>query len=137
MELEAPDSSETACHSGGNQEETMRHSLFGALLGASLVIAVGAGRGSSEPAYAPQIDAPTRAASNSELTTYVNATGDGQPLTVTVIDTRQRVMAVYHVDRGTGVITPKSVRNITWDLQMIEFNSGNPLPQDIRNGLKR
>ena len=56
---------------------------------------------------------------------------------MTVIDPKQRVMAVYHVDRDTGEISPKSVRNITWDLQMIEFNSGNPLPQDIRNGLKR
>jgi hypothetical protein len=112
----------------------MRHSLFGALIGASLVIAVAAGRGSSEPAYTPTVDSPVR--SNSELITHVSVT-DGQPLTVTVVDTRQRVMAVYHVDRGTGEITPKSVRNFTWDLQMIEFNSGSPLPQDIRNGLKR
>jgi hypothetical protein len=67
--------------------------------------------------------------------THVSAT-DGAALTVTVIDPKQRVMAVYHVDRGSGMITPKSVRNFTWDLQMIEFNSGNPLPQDIRNGLK-
>ena len=112
----------------------MRHSLFGALLGASMVIAVAAGRGSSEPAYAPPVDLPARA--NSELMTHVSAT-DGQPITVTVIDPRQRVMAVYHVDRSSGEITPKSVRNFTWDLQMVEFNSGNPLPQDIRNGLKR
>ena len=112
----------------------MRHSLFGALLGASLVIAVAAGRGSSEPAYAPPVDLPARA--NSELITHMSAT-DGAALTVTVIDPKQRVMAVYHVDRGTGEISPKSVRNLTWDLQMTEFNSGNPLPQDIRNGLKR
>ncbi|HEV8293517.1 MAG TPA: hypothetical protein VGP94_16390 [Tepidisphaeraceae bacterium] len=112
----------------------MRHSLFGALLGASLVIAVAAGRSSSESAYAPPVDSPAHA--KSELMTHVSAT-DGQPLTVTVIDPRQRVMAVYHVDRASGEITPKSVRNFTWDLQMIEFNSGNPLPQDIRNGLKR
>src|SRR5262249_12934488 len=107
----------------------MRYSLFGALIGASLVIALGAGRGSSEPAYAP-IDKPAWP-SSTELVANVNATADGQPLTVTVIDPRQRVMAVYHVDRGSGAITPKSVRNITWDLQMIEYNSGNPLPQDI------
>jgi hypothetical protein len=113
----------------------MRRSLFGALLGASLVIAVAAGKGSSEPPFAPPIDSPARSAGN-ELITNVTAT-DGAALTVTVIDPKQRVMAVYHVDRGTGEISPKSVRNLTWDLQMIEFNSGNPLPQDIRNGLKR
>jgi hypothetical protein len=53
-----------------------------------------------------------------------------------VVYPKQRVLAVYHVYGGTGEISPKSVRNLTWDLQMIEFNSGNPLPQDIRNGLK-
>ena len=113
----------------------MRRSLFGALLGASLVIAVAAGRGVSDTPFAPPIDSPARAG-GSELITNVTAT-DGAALTVTVIDPKQRVMAVYHVDRGTGEISPKSVRNLTWDLQMIEFNSGSPLPQDIRNGLKR
>jgi hypothetical protein len=112
----------------------MRRSLFGALLGASLVIAIAAGRsavGGPEAAFAA--DAPARG--SSELMTHVSAS-DGQPLTVTIIDPRQRVMAVYHVDRGSGEITPKSIRNITWDLQMTEYNSGKPTPQDIRNGLK-
>ena len=113
----------------------MQRSLFGALLGASLVIAVAAARGVSEQPYAPPMDSPARSGGN-ELITNVTAT-DGAALTVTVIDPKQRVMAVYHVDRNTGEISPKSVRNLTWDLQMIEFNSGNPLPQDIRNGLKR
>ena len=112
----------------------MRHSAVGALLGASLVIGAMADRSSSESAYGPPIDLPTHA-NGSELFTQVTA-ADGQPLTVTVIDPRQRVMAVYHVDRATGEIAPKSVRNITWDFQMIEYNSGKPLPQDIRNGLK-
>ncbi len=112
----------------------MRITFVGALLGASLVIGAMAGRSSSEPAHSPTIDLPTHA-SSSELFTQVSAT-DAGPLTVTVIDPRQRVMAVYHVDRASGEITPKSVRNITWDLQMIEFNSGKPLPQDIRNGLQ-
>ena len=112
----------------------MRISFVGALLGASLVIGAMAGRSSSEPAYAPPIDLPGRA-NSSELFTQVTAT-DGQPLTVTVIDPKQRVMAIYHVDRASGEIMPKSVRNITWDLQIIEYNSGKPLPQDIRNGLQ-
>jgi len=112
----------------------MRYLHWGALLGASLVIGAFAGRSSSEPPYGPPIDLPSRAGS-SELFTQVTAE-NGLPLTVTVVDPRQRVMAVYHVDRTTGEISPKSVRNITWDLQMIEYNSGKPLPQDIRNGLK-
>ena len=104
-------------------------------LGASLVMGAMVGRSSSEPAYGPSSDLPSRAGS-SELFTQVTA-DNGLPLTVTVVDPRQRVMAVYHVDRATGEISPKSVRNITWDLQMVEYNSGKPLPQDIRNGLKR
>jgi hypothetical protein len=113
----------------------MRHALVGALLVAGLVIAVSAGEGSSEPAYAPPVDLSVRSGGG-ELIASVTA-ADGQPLTVTVVDPRQRAMAIYHVDRASGAIALKSVRNLTWDLQMIEFNSGTPLPQDIRSGLKR
>jgi hypothetical protein len=113
----------------------MRQSLFGALIGAVLVIAVTAGSGSSEPAYGPAINASAQGQCQ-DLITHVTA-ADGQSLIVTVIDSRQRAMAIYQVDRGTGKITPMCVRNFTWDLQIIEFNSGNPLPQDVRSGLQR
>ncbi len=112
----------------------MRHSFVGALMIAGLVIAATAGRTSSQPASAPPVD--SNRSQTSELIAHVTP-ADGQSQMVTVIDPRERVMAIYHVDRTTGQITPKSVRNFTWDLQMIEFNSGNPLPQDIRSGLQR
>ena len=112
----------------------MRHPLVGALLIAGLVIAATAGRTSSQPAPEPPADYHSHAQSGG-LITHV-AVAEGQQ-TVTVIDPRTRVMGVYHVDRATGQITPKSIRNFTWDLQMIEFNSGEPLPQDIRSGLPR
>jgi hypothetical protein len=115
---------------GGRQ---MRNSLIGAGVIAGLVIAATAVRSSSEPSYG--LPAEVSRATSGELISHVTAT-DGQSQTVTVIDTRQRVMAVYHVDRTTGQITPKSVRNLTWDLQMIEYNSGEPSPQDIRSGLQ-
>jgi hypothetical protein len=51
---------------------------------------------------------------------------------VTVIDSRQRVMSVYHIELATGAVTLKSVRNITWDLQLPEFNGVKPLPREIR-----
>lgn len=107
----------------------MRRSLVGALFVAGLVIAATAGRGFSEPAIAPQFAAATTP--DAELITHVS-TADGQPQTLTVVDPRQRVIAVYHVDRLSGAIALKSVRNFTWDLQMIEFNSGELRPQDIR-----
>jgi hypothetical protein len=42
---------------------------------------------------------------------------------------------VYQIEPQTGMITLKSVRRIAWDLQLTDFNTSNPLPQDIRNGL--
>ena len=108
----------------------MRRSLFGVLVGSLLVIAATAERGSTEPVSAPREFAPR--AAQPALVTHVTA-ADGGPQVVTVIDTRARVMAIYHVDRTSGEITLKSVRNMTWDLQMLEFNSGEPLPQEIRD----
>jgi hypothetical protein len=113
----------------------MRQSLLGAVFGAGLVIAVTAGQSASEPAGGPRLSTlPFE--QGSTLMSHVTA-GDGRELMVTVIDPQQRVMAVYQVDHATGKITPKSIRNFTWDLQMIEYNSGDPLPQDIRSGLQR
>jgi hypothetical protein len=110
-------------------------SLVGTSLIASLVIAVSAVRTSSQPAANSTIDAPLRAPS-AELIMHVTEQ-EGLPQVVTVLDPRQRVLAIYHVDRTSGQILPRSVRNITWDLQMIEFNSGKPLPQDVRSGLQQ
>jgi anti-sigma-K factor RskA len=58
-------------------------------------------------------------------------TADGRQQVV-VIDPRSHVMSVYHVDKASGVITLKSVRNIQADLMMDEFNTENPLPREIR-----
>jgi hypothetical protein len=116
----------------------MRRALIGALLGTVLILGWDAGaclsegQGYAEPAVAvmrPPV-APTQPAAS--LITHV-LPSEGGPQAVVVVDPSQRVMAVYHVDRSTGEIALKSVRNITWDLQMLEFNSGEPLPQDIRN----
>jgi hypothetical protein len=124
----------------------MRRSMLGALLIAGLVIAVATERTSSEPVAAATVDFPSTApnpsaatnsaAANSELFTHVTPSGDGSQV-VTVMDPRTRVMAVYHVERTSGKIVLKSVRNVTWDLQMIEYNTGDHLPQDIRSGLQR
>jgi hypothetical protein len=113
----------------------MRQSLLGAVIGAGLVIALTADRGSSEPAGGPLLSTSPFGASGALITHVTAAEGQGQM--VTVIDPQQRVMAIYRVDPSTGKIMPASIRNFTWDLQMIEYNSGNPLPQDIRSGLQR
>ena len=62
---------------------------------------------------------------------------DGKLLRVVVIDPAQRVMGVYDISRETGEIQPKSIRNISADLQMLEFNSGAPSPAEIQGSLER
>ena len=54
-----------------------------------------------------------------------------------VVDPELRVMSVYHVDGATGEIVLKSVRNIHWDLQMMEFNGTSPTPREIRTQLEQ
>ncbi len=55
------------------------------------------------------------------------------PAQVILIDAKTRAMCVYHVDRSTGKIELKSVRNVNWDLLMEEFNGVRPLPREIRD----
>jgi hypothetical protein len=58
-------------------------------------------------------------------------TADGRQQ-VTVIDSKTRVMSVYHIEHASGAIALKSVRDISADLQMDEFNTASPLPREIR-----
>ena len=117
----------------------MARSLLGVLIGSVLVIAVAAGQGVPQPTVGgPGPFAPYPNAGGA-LIAHV-AAGESGPQLVTVIDTQRRVMAVYQVDRSSGEITLKSVRNLTWDLEMMAYNSGEPLPQnirDMRNELQR
>jgi hypothetical protein len=108
----------------------MQRTLIGVLLGTLLVVATTAIPGSSEPAAVGQ--GPIVSSSTAPLFADVTS-NDGGPQTVTVIDPIQRVMAVYHVDKASGEIALKSVRNLTWDLQLMDFNSQKPLPKDIRD----
>ena len=116
----------------------MRRSLFGVGLGTLLVLGLVAAAGLLGPNVVAQgpgetyQPAPVTRPSTSNLITHV-LSAEGGPQTVVVVDPSQRVLAAYHIDKTTGEITLRSVRNITWDLEMVEFNSGKPLPQDIRN----
>ena len=80
--------------------------------------------------------AASSAAADGGLVTHLLEVEAG-PTRVIVIDPVQRVMAVYHIGRDTGEITPKSVRNMTWDLEMIEFNSDDPSPNDLEKAQQR
>ncbi len=49
-----------------------------------------------------------------------------------VVDSRNQSIAVYQVDPAQGKIQLKSVRNLTWDLAMEQFNGQAPLPSELR-----
>ena len=55
---------------------------------------------------------------------------------LTILDPQTRGMVVYHIDKASGEVSLRSVRNIHWDLQMDEFNGKNPLPREIRSLLQ-
>ena len=108
----------------------MKSTVFGVLLGVAITTLAAAGLGLTSEAWAQRgagLDAGT------ELITVSAMVGDrSQFQQLTVIDPHSRVMSVYHVELSSGAITLKSVRNISWDLLLREFNAVNPLPGEIR-----
>ena len=112
----------------------MRIAVFGALTVVGLVVAtVAAAVGPQGGVAAPGVSA---AGDGSGLVTLTTPVGENVQQLV-VIDPRTRAMAVYHVDTTDGKIWLRSVRNIQFDLQMIEFNGTDPLPGEIRATLDR
>ncbi len=70
------------------------------------------------------------------LISYVQ-TSETRPTSIILIDPVQQVMSVYHIGRDNGEIQFKSVRKFAWDLGLTDYNTSNPLPEEIRNGLQR
>jgi len=54
---------------------------------------------------------------------------------LTIIDPKQRVMSVYHIEFATGRIALRSVRTFQFDMQMKQFNGKDPLPEEIEAAL--
>ena len=106
----------------------MRAVVFGLMIGLGLLVGWSIGF----PEAAAQRPAPSQdRAGSPELVTLSFDPGDGRQQ-ITVIDPRSRAMAVYNVDRSTGAITLKSVRNLQFDLLIEDFNTANPSPREIR-----
>lgn len=57
------------------------------------------------------------------------------PHVAMIFDPVRQVFAVYHVDSASGQIMLKSVRNLSADLRLDQFNSSNPAPKDIQSML--
>jgi hypothetical protein len=119
----------------------MRASLSAVCALAGWLVAVGdwsdaAGQGPRTSVYANYANAGSFQPSAGGGLIAQFATSTAGPHTIAVIDPARQVLAVYHVDAASGAITLKSVRNLSWDLQMIQFNSDGPTPQDVRGGLR-
>jgi hypothetical protein len=117
----------------------MRRVILGTLVGVGLVMAVVAvaeQRGEVFAQRSAPAPMPPHAAAGTELIVVPMSLGDrGQMLTV--VDPRQRVLSVYHIDAATGKIALKSVRKIEWDLQITDFNNDKPLPKEIQSSLEQ
>lgn len=111
----------------------MSKALAGTVLVAGLIGAVVVGVSRPAAVFA-QRPGPTarESVADSGLMALPSTSADNAQL-VTLVDSRTRAMAVYRIDPSTGKIKLLSVRNINWDLQVLELNSENPLPQEIRS----
>jgi hypothetical protein len=113
----------------------MKRVILGALLGMGLVmaaVAVAEPRGEFPvQRVVPAASAPM-AVAGTELIVVPASLGDKFQM-LTVVDPRQRVLSVYHIEMGTGKIALKSVRNMRWDLQISDLNNESPLPQEIQS----
>lgn len=89
---------------------------------------------------------PATAVNNSTFPAFAVPAGGGQtqwqilenpngPHAALIFDPVRQVFAVYHVDSASGQIMLKSVRNLSADLQLPQFNSSNPAPKDIQEML--
>ncbi len=116
----------------------MKRTVLGVVLGMALAaaVAVAQQRGESLTQRAMPATVSLGAVAGSELIVAPALLGEkGQMLTV--VDPRQRVLSVYHIDLNTGKITLKSARNIQWDLQVPDFNNASPTPKEIQSWLEQ
>ena len=85
-----------------------------------------------------QIPKPTFAQENESSITrsgdlqIASTTLPGGTQQIVLLESGGRTMAVYHIDPAQGKIQLKSVRNLTWDLRMEQFNGQQPLPSELR-----
>jgi hypothetical protein len=113
----------------------MRNAWVGLCLGAVLSL-VATGVWEARPTAWGQFPERSRTAnSGGDLVSFAWDSGNHEHLAV--LDPQTRVMSIYEVNRTSGAITLKSVRNIGWDLQLEEFNSTNPTPREIRSLVER
>src|SRR4051794_26554751 len=112
----------------------MRVAVLASIVFAGLVIAFGSAGLQRSEAWADKPLAPqagVRFGQGGDLIALSSENGDGRQQLI-VIDPKTQVMGVYQIERNSGLISLKSIRNVQWDLKMDEFNSADPSPREIR-----
>ena len=107
----------------------MRQAVLGFVLGAGLLTAVAAWLAPGNSVLAQHARAP---ASQDGDVIALDWTVDGKLQTVLLVDPKRKAMSVYHIDRASGGITLKSVRQCEGDLQLRGFNETRPFADEIR-----
>lgn len=108
----------------------MRAAMGGVLLGLGVLVGVAVG---FPEALGQRPGLPQPVAGSPDLLALSFDAGDGRQQ-IAVLDPRQRALAVYHIDRASGAVSLKCVRNLQYDLLIEDFNTapGTPTPREIR-----
>ena len=109
----------------------MNHWLtrFSGVLAAASVVWILAAPASTLHSQSVQTDSADEGGSDLKVLSSVLPTGIQQ---IVVVEANGRTMAVYHVEPTQGKIQLKSVRKLSWDLNMEQFNGQAPLPSELK-----
>lgn len=112
----------------------MRTAVLGFLVVIGLVVvAAGAGgfdRNEVPPQRVPLSQLQSTLANADMLVASSNVENKYQQ--IVLIDPKQRVISVYHVEFATGAIALRSVRSFQYDQKLMQYNGKDPLPDDIK-----
>jgi len=114
----------------------MKTTVLGALAGAGLVMALVGVLSDRGEVFAQRPATQWSNGVGAELI-VVSETAEQGYQQLPVIDPNLQAMSVYHIDMSDGRITLRSVRNLHWDLQMLEHNAVSPLPRDLQALIQR
>jgi hypothetical protein len=113
----------------------MKTAVLGALVGAGLVIAAAGAAPDRSDVLGQRAGPCPSVAAGGDLIALCTTVGDKYQQ-LTVLDPKQKVLSVYHVELATGNVRLCCVRAIHWDLQMTHYNGENPLPREIQSLLE-
>lgn len=101
------------------------------------VIALLAGGGGALMAQRPMRPGGPIADAGAPGHLWISATPlDDQRQLLIVIDPTVKNAAIYHVDGGSGTLSLKSTRDISWDLMVGDFNAQEPKPSALKRMLE-